>query len=574
MDLHNGVYTLANKQETASPASLLAKAMLKTVHPSSPPPLIEDECSMIEDGETIELPNSGDVLRGKSYIAASALIADSVAAQLQLSTFEYSSLEDRFRKLQRQHGDLQDLASAYSEVIHGFSALNSTTVSINQLQVEAGREGLRAKALENDVVRLLVREAGGLQPLTSQVRTIRALIDKAGGPRELEQFVSDLHVIRDTLDELKGSQGLVDLVPVLRDLLVSKHTYAELQSELHGPNGLKARAAKYDKLVQTFTDVQGISSSQQPPICTTAMNPARAQMIAAMPVETDPDRDLYEAKAPVAMPNNKTGSNNTPLGVSQWQPALKRKRSESSASGALAKRPRIDLGRASALVQASSPALINESVTRASSHSKPIEDQAGAAVSKTRVQPNWIPSKCTLREPTGSPSSAQTAAAALKTPDWMRSNARFVEGDTRFPSYSSTPPTKDTQSCADARPGHVGLLPDTATQHPLLEMNQLGFGSHMALQPAMAAHLDPRYSQVSVWKVLKGFLKHAVAFWVGSSNASAAWDAYRSYELKKKSKIPDDLLMTLAEELARGIPAAKYSIYETIMPNHDTCILR
>lgn len=89
-------------------------------------------------------------------------------------------------------------------------------------------------------------------------------------------------------------------------------------------------------------------------------------MISAMPLEYDPDRDLYEAPPPVAKPSNKTGSNNTPLGAPQDQPpeALKRKGPENSTSSMPAKRPRVDVGRASALVQASLPAGVGSSTDR------------------------------------------------------------------------------------------------------------------------------------------------------------------------------------------------------------------
>jgi hypothetical protein len=96
-------------------------------------------------------------------------------------------------------------------------------------------------------------------------------------------------------------------------------------------------------------------------------------------------------------------------------------------------------------------------------------------------------------------------------------------------------------------------------------------GAQTALQAAAIAPLDPRYNQLSIWK---GYLRYPVAFWTGASDANAAWDAYQLYDLKRNFQVPSDLLATLAGELSKHIPIAKYSLYETMTPNPDTCILR
>lgn len=447
-------------------------------------------------------------------------------------------------------------------------------MSIDQLQVEAGRDGLRAKALEADVLRSVVKEAGGLQALIFQMKTMRVLVDKAGGLQELEQFVLDLRTIRDTLDELKGSQGLVDLAPEVRDLLTMKQNYTELQSEVRGPDGLRTKAAKYEKLMQTFTEVQGDTSIQQSAGSCTSMNPARAQMISATPLETDPDRDLYEAPPPVAKPNNRTGSNNTPLGTAQAQPTLKRKQPESTAASLSAKRPRVDLRRASALVQASLPAVSNKSTMRSAIQSNATETHASIVACKIQAQPNCIKGESTLLGVVGSERGMQTAAAPVKIPDWSRSDARLTNvgifSTSGLCSDSSTPPNQCTQLQLGATPGPMGF---NARGSPFLLPEQSGSGSYPALQPAMTAvlPLDPCYNQLSVWK---DYIRHTMAFWVGAPTIPVAWNAYQSYELKKTFQIPGDLLATFAAELSSRIPIAKYSVYEAMMPNHDTCILR
>ncbi|KAF2631726.1 hypothetical protein BU25DRAFT_445804 [Macroventuria anomochaeta] len=593
---------LASKLGVASPD----KSPVKIENSSSPPPLVEDTSSILEDGEIDEHQDAADSLRN----------------ELQLSTFEYSALEDRFKRLERQHSELKDLASAYSEVIRGFSPVDGQTVSIDQLQAEAGRDGLRAKALEADVLRPLIREAGGLQALISQTHTMRTLIDKAGGLRELEQFVSDLRTIRGTLNELRGSQGLIGLASEVRDLLTSKQTYTDLQSELHGPNGLRTKAARYEKLMQAFVDVQTVTSfqqrnataltasratgnvrdlspnshsqparGQQPLAGSAMMNPARARLISATPLESDPDRDLYEAPLPIAKPNNKTGSNSTPLGTPQVQPAAqlanqaerssnpKRKGPDNAVPSVPAKRPRVDLGRASALVQASLPVANNSSTARAPGPSKFSFIQTGAAAFKTRAQSNRSESAGTVTEDAGSRPQVHTALAPPKMPDWMRGDVRF--GDVGFastpgaqtPTYSSTPLRQDADPHTDTRSGPVRFSTSSSTQHlPFSTRDQGdGSGAQTALQAAAAVPLDPRYNQLSIWK---DYLKHPVAFWTGASDATAPWDAFQLYDLKRNFQIPGDLLASFTGGLSKHMPIAKYSAYEMMAPNHNTCILR
>jgi hypothetical protein len=292
--------------------------------------------------------------------------------ELQLSTYEYPLLEDRFRMLERQHRELQDLASAYSEVIRGFSPAASQSIGIDQLQVEAGCEGLRAKALKMDMLRPFLQEAGGLQALVLQFHTMRTLIDKAGGLGELEQFVSDLGSIRDTLDKIRGTQGLDGLALEVKDLLMSHQEHAELRSQVDGPNGLRAKAVRYEKLRQAFAEIPTNTTTHTihnaPPLTyvrpieqiestavPSSMNPARARLISATPLEVDPDRDLYEAAPLVSVPCKKTGSNNTPFGLPQGQTiaplmdqdrcssTLKRKGNGDSTANIPAKRLRVDI---------------------------------------------------------------------------------------------------------------------------------------------------------------------------------------------------------------------------------------
>ena len=588
------------------------KSLVKMEHTSSPPPLVEDTSGALEVGEIDEQQSAAGSSRGKpsQFVGVTSELTHMITGELQPPIAEYSALEDRFKELERRHSELQDLTSAYSEVIRGFSPTDGLAVSINQLQAEAGHDGLRMKALETDVLRPLIREAGGLQALISQTHTMRTLIDKAGGLRELEQFVSDLRIIRDTLDELKGPQGLIGLAFEVRDLLKNKQSHTELQSEVDGPKGLRVKAARYDKLMQAFADVQTFTWSQQrnatnnihnapsnshgqsatnhqPPAGSATMNPARARMISATPLEDDPDRDLYEVPPSKAQRCNKTGSNNTPLGTPQVQPTvqlanqtansstLKRKGPEDTTSSAPAKRPRVDLGRVSALVQASLPTTAKTSMGRGSGQPKATGIQAGTATFKTRAQSTGGESEGTIVGDAVPSSQVQAAVVLPKMPDWMRSNVRF--GDVGFTSasgartsrYSSTPSSQDAEPHADIQPGparlhanKLNLPPSFSTANPENDIGGLP-----------VPQWGPGSTGIQL-SALKAFFKHPVALWVGSTDGYTTWDACQSYNLKRAAQIPDGLLVFLLGELAKRINFGNASTYKQMAPSRSTCIAR
>ncbi|XP_014558558.1 hypothetical protein COCVIDRAFT_94053, partial [Bipolaris victoriae FI3] len=281
-------------------------------------------------------------------------------AQLQLASYEYETLEQRYRKLVTRHEELSKLCWAYRDVICGFSSGEEQAASIEQLRAEAGREGMRAKALEADVLKPIIREAGGLQALVSQMQSVRSLIEKVGSLPELEELVSDVNSFRIGLDEVGGLQGLYGLIAEAKNLREHQLMFRETKSRIDGPNGLTAKATKYDKLVQAFSDVQA-TEERTATAGTATINPARATLIASVPLEMDPYRDLYEAPS-VEKPHNKTGSNSIPLGPARVhgrtashideQSSLKRE-SLQDMEEVISKRPRVDIQRLSTRIQKS-----------------------------------------------------------------------------------------------------------------------------------------------------------------------------------------------------------------------------
>ncbi|KAF3010803.1 hypothetical protein E8E13_008308 [Curvularia kusanoi] len=416
--------------------------------------------------------------------------------ELQLSRLAYAALENRYSQLQHQHTETQALVAAYSEVIRGFAPAADGDVSIDQLQAEAGHDGLRARALETDALRSLIREAGGF--------------------RELEQVVSDLRRIRDMSDDLKSSRGIVGLASQVRDLLQCKQKLTKLQNEVNDFNGLKAKAARYERLMQAFADVQIDASppqlastfaspgparnqmaTQQPVHGSAFMNPARARMISARPIEEDPDRDLYEAPR-VSRPQNQTGSNFTPLGNTNVPTAtLKRKVARHKDPSATLKRPRVDLGRAAALVESNLPATTNAG------------RRFGTAAFGTRA-------------------------------DTLGGQARSSLG---FPTYTGLPEPASKATNAPASMPPRGFAGPGARS---LDMGLEWQGTS-----------KKRFGEPITQGAAEGF---------------TIWDACQSYDLKKAAQIPDDLLHFLQSELAKVVSAANASKLTQMAPSGNTCI--
>ncbi|KAJ4323161.1 hypothetical protein N0V94_002047 [Neodidymelliopsis sp. IMI 364377] len=585
----------------------LQKPEISSVKPepmSSPPPLIEDLSGILEDGKLVEQRKD----------------ADSLPKGLHFPDQEHSLLKDRHKQLERQHHELQDLASAYSEVIRGFSNTNNQPVTIAQLQAEAGRDGLRAKALEADVLRPLISEAGGLQALISQTHTMRAIVCKTGGLRELEQFVSDLRTIRDTLDEIGGSRGLSGLATEVRCILMSQQQHDDLKAQVDGPHGLRAKAAKFDKLMQVFVDVQTNDSyrkhnattsaihtaqnicntprpsnvqpgvSSQPPAAPAIMNPARARLISTTPLEADPDRDLYEASSPVPAPRNRTGSNNMPLGPARTKHVVqppephsnvstsKRKGTEIITPDVPAKRPRVDLGRVSALVQASLTAATSGSATRASGRPNVTNTSVVPAGFAGRVQFDRSDSEGAVLVKEPEP-QVKTSVTSLKLPDWMRTDVQFGSvGFTPAPGSgtftSSTLPSQGTDLDANVRAAPVPFVTNNLMPSPFLPGLTSESGDlDRATTQVGTLQASWQYPQLSVLRTL---FKHPIALWVGSSDGSptSAWDAYQSYGLKRDAQVPDELLRFLLGELAKYVVDGNIKTYEQMVPNRTTCILR
>ncbi|EOA85087.1 hypothetical protein ACJQWK_07086 [Exserohilum turcicum] len=317
----------------------------------NPVQLIKFEQSELEDGDIDSSPPSLPSEQHRHECTVPSDGANGHRDELQLARYEYDALEQRHQKLAARHAELQKLCSAYMEVIGGFSSYEEESASIEQLRVEAGREGLRAKALEANVLKPIIREAGGLQALVSQMQSVRSLIDQVGGLAELEELVSEMHLFRTSLGEIGGLQGLHHLIAEVKRLREQQIARVSMNIKMRAPDGPLAKAAKYDKLVQAFGDIHAVREPSAS-IETTMINPARASRMVSTPLEDDPYRDLYEPP-PMEEARTKTGSNNIPLGPTRVrgqpasqaceQPSLRRDASDEWQNSPN-KRPRIDSG--------------------------------------------------------------------------------------------------------------------------------------------------------------------------------------------------------------------------------------
>jgi hypothetical protein len=170
---------------------------------------------------------------------------------------------------------------------------------------------------------------------------------------------------------------------------------AELRSDVDGSGGLRVRALKYEMLQQAFAAIERAPTNTPtqtsaptanipakqiktspssgiiatvPDGSTVKMNPERARLLSATPHPHDPDRDLYGPKLqppPRNLSKKADNANNIPLrrlpplpplptrsSLDRDLPGTWRKRKhEGEPQASSAKRPCVELGRVSDLVQ-------------------------------------------------------------------------------------------------------------------------------------------------------------------------------------------------------------------------------
>ncbi|CAO2654452.1 Nn.00g111850.m01.CDS01 [Neocucurbitaria sp. VM-36] len=549
--------TEAELFEMEKPKVGMSRSQSLVACPSSPPPLMKDYSDIPEEHENCKLESEQSSLRN----------------ELELATYEYAALEERYRILQGQHRELRRLASDYNDVIRGSSTYEDQIASMEQLRAEAGQEGLRAKALEADVLRPIVHEAGGLNALKSHIQALRWFVEHAGALEGLEDLVSEAHMFRGKMSEVGGPQAFSYLVSEVRFLRSKQHEHDKLRYEIDELNEFKVKAAKYDKLEQAFNrisndptntamgpdllrenmpvriDEQRSCSNGASSISAAMINPARASRISTTSIEDDPDRDLYEPPAPVTEPQNRTGSNNLPLGRSHVsthsvgetsrRKALKRKGHEELPTHAM-KRPRIDVGRASALMQAALPGqstrrakpdltLIDWRIARASDSDYAMETSRGGRLESLIKNPS------VGTAPLSTGVTATTSSSSRSRSDI----GLFTYSESRSPNNMALPsglPVIKAENTEDEQVNHYG-------------MNIPIYG-----------HVDLKYTAGT-----------PIAVWIGSGNPDTVSPPS---DLRKADEIPSDLANFLLGELTKYASEVNINVWNSMPANRDTCILR
>lgn len=267
----------------------------------------------------------------------------------------------------------------------------------------------------------IIRKAGGLQALVSQIDSVEALIERAGGLHELEELVSDTYLLQISVEEAGGLQGLHNLMSEVKSLRRSRDENLELLARVSAAEQHRSKALKYDQLEHIFTqlskgqvkthpngqqpgDTAALSTQdtsvaantecsqypREPPVdhpstSLVVIDAPRASRIASMPLDKDPDGDLYGARPLVEdklsrkrrasgipidenhitdrrhdqtlreiflgkKPFKKMGSRQEP--AASFPQSLLKQEIESPPADS-SKRRRVDVGRASALVPAS-----------------------------------------------------------------------------------------------------------------------------------------------------------------------------------------------------------------------------
>lgn len=510
---------------------------------------------------------------------------DPILDQLKLSTYEYVALEERYRTLLSQHYKLRKLTSAYNEVIQGSLAGEDPDMSIEQIRAEAGHEGLRAKALELDALRPIVRAAGGVQALTFLTQSAQELIEKAGSLQNLKQIVKDTTMFRHRFDELGGLRGLDQLVSHSNALQARQRELAELRSTVDGVDGLRAKASKYDMLQQAFAAIDGGAENKptQPSAPTTTaktkhrttppssvhdatppcdvsvmMNPERARLLSLVPDRDDPHKHLYAPKLKPPARNLSTkadNANNIPLGRPRPSSSVDRDVSDTQRKRkhhgdilpSVSKRPRVDIGRASALVQAT---LAASSVGLPSSYDG-------------RPLPTEIRSPLNYGEAPHEPRQSKEEHDQSRK---QRIESVQAEVDKLIESRGELKDaTSPTLTRCDRLSVESLLGPSDGLRQPIVKIEEATDNRHAACstRTLIASSSKQGHTQVLVGG-------YPIAFWTGTSNTG---DFYPS-ALIKDDRIPSDLAYFLYTKMKRFFNNANAKTWNAMLPNPDTCVLR
>jgi hypothetical protein len=548
----------------------------------APPSLIEDDSRTLDEGgDNPEQQADMHSLCSEHHKSPLGTSTDAPLDYLKLSTYEYAALEERYRTLSRQHCELRKLTLAYDDVIHGSSPHEDPTASAEELRAEAGYEGLRAKAREADVLSPIIREAGGLQALISQAKSVQPLIEQAGGLHELKKMVAEAHMLRLRAKDVGGSQSSDYLVSQANTVRSEQWKHAEPRANVVDPNELRAKALKYDMLQQAFTAIEkghtidrrqgghvsGKTASMEATKSTVpdgrraavsepimAMNPDRARLLTTAPSARD--RELYEPRPLKRKASTKTGSNDVPLGPSRAGRrsidqvrvnAPKKRHHEIKTQANLMKRPRVDIGRSSALVQAT---LVPSSTHAASYKANQLRVAISRPVSTYRDE-NSEQLHYEEQEDEGRTQPIENIQEEV---------ARLIETHAKVVEKARLTPVKGDGSSIDSllRPVYDLYQPVVKTEEPSGKL-------HATLLIASPAIRDNKQGKAAT---MVG--NYPIALWTGVSYPSS----YNTSDLIKAEEIPSELANFLSTEIMKYVQNIDFKVWNSMPLNSDICVLQ
>lgn len=410
---------------------------------------------------------------------------------------------------------------------------------------------------------------------------MQSLIEQSGGLHELQELVLDARKLRLRLDAVGGLQGLDHLVSEVNRLRADQQALAEARDNVDGPDGIKAKALKYDMLQQAFVAIQrghAIDHPQAGPSGTpggvmrpssvvvpapnapvanavATMNPDRARLLTLAPPDCDPDWDLYEPPPPPHKHKTKTGSNKMPLGQprndrqsndQEYPMTYSKKRTQQDEPQTnIAKRTRVDPGRASALLQASL------------SHARPTTPRYASPVIKMEDSVSPIAADHDLGR-----------GAVMQSNSWQ---ARLVEFQgkpsaslttTARPTLVDGPGGRPVLKRAIREPSLDSIYP-TAQVVVKAEVTEDRRDHTLSNQP-LVRNLGARDSVA----VMVG--GRPIALWIGAGDANS--------DVTRKLITIDDIPLVLAKFLAYGLNRYIEELgsgeWANMPPNDDTCVLR
>lgn len=418
-----------------------------------------------------------------------------------------------------------------------------------------------------DMVRPIFQGAGGLQYMMTQAQSISSMIEEAGGVEELRALVAEAYMLRFRVNDVGGLAGIDQLISQVNLLQGSHQELIELKAQLDKPDGLRAKVQKYSKLQKAFyaietgaafdsahtsqldayplahgakTSVAATDQGQPTSDIAVGMNPARARLLAKAPIQ-DPNRDLYEPKPPVTNPCQKTGSNDVPLGPTQGgkrcqdldsKAPRKRRHNDEERVTNVAKRPRVNIGRASALVQA----------TLAPSNARPAPSTSNADRIST---------------PPLDYGEEQLEVSKREDPGFLR----FMEQVTSVQTDASHLPARVNKASVESL-----LEPSQQCNQPMIKQEDAS-NDLLASRTLNATPPTPTTENAGAGYVIAGF---PIALWVGGKRP----DNINSYDLIRADNIPPSLANFLTAEMMKHLKAPHLEMLKSMPANSGTCILR